>query len=122
MRFRDAHVSGSISVVMPTLLIYEVLNILKNSKVYSEEELIELAKSLNKYGFELWGLSESLKEETVRTALKHDITLYDASYVALAKILNTMLYTADEELISKTAQLSIVKHISNTNISMAEKW
>jgi len=107
---------------MPTLLIYEVLNILKNSKVYSEEELIELAKSLNKYGFELWGLSESLKEETVRTALKHDITLYDASYVALAKILNTMLYTADEELISKTAQLSIVKHISNTNISMAEKW
>jgi len=122
LRFRDAHVSGSISVVMPTLLIYEVLNILKNSKVYSEEELIELAKSLNKYGFELWGLSESLKEETVRTALKHDITLYDASYVALAKILNTMLYTADEELISKTAQLSIVKHISNTNISMAEKW
>ena len=52
MRLCDAHVSGNIKIVVPMLLIYEVLNALKYSKAYSEKELVELAQSLNKYGFE----------------------------------------------------------------------
>lgn len=111
LKLRDAHVSGNIRIIVPTLLIYEVLNVLRHSGVYTEEELIELAQSLNKYGFECCDLSGPLKEEAVRTAFKYNITLYDASYVALAITLNTTLYTADEELISKTAQPEMVKHI-----------
>jgi len=112
LRLRDAHVSGNITIAIPTLLIYEVLNVLRQSKAYSEEELIQLARSLNKYGFECWSMSEPLKEEAVRTAYKYDVTIYDASYIALATILNTTIYTADEELISKTTQLGIVKHVT----------
>lgn len=114
LRLRDAHVSGSISIVVPTLLIYEVLNALGHSGIYSEDELIKLAQSLNRYGFERQGLSGTLKEEAVRTAFKHNMTLYDASYVALAATLNTTLYTADQELIGKTAQLGIVRHIKQS--------
>ena len=56
-------------------------------------------------------MSGPLKEEAVRGAFKCDIILYDASYVALIRTLKVTLYTADEELISKTIQLGVVKHI-----------
>ncbi len=44
-------------------------------------------------------------------SLKHDISVYDAAYVALASYLDTTLYTADLELIQKAPQYS--KHVKN---------
>lgn len=52
LSLRDTHVSGNMSIVAPTLLIYEALNVLKHCGIYSQEELVELALSLDKYGFE----------------------------------------------------------------------
>jgi len=48
--------------------------------------------------------------------MRKGITIYDASYVALALIHNTILYTADEKLIRKTHDLKIVEHIKNFKI------
>jgi len=39
------------------------------------------------------------------------LTIYDASYVALAEERRTILYTADKELIEKI-DLDFVKHVS----------
>jgi len=44
-------------------------------------------------------------------AFKENITLYDASYIALALKFNTLLYTADQELVNKFP--NIAKHIKD---------
>lgn len=111
VKLRDNYVSGRIAISSPDLLEYEVLNALKYSGAYSNQELVEIARSLNKYGFECWRLKGKLKEETVRLAAKYEITIYDASYLALAAITKASFYTADEELLEKVAELKMVKHL-----------
>jgi predicted nucleic acid-binding protein len=85
LKLRDEYVSRRIIIAVPTLFEYEVLNALKYSGTYTEKELVDIARSLNKYGFEWWRLKDQLKNEIIRIASKYDITVYDASYLALAK-------------------------------------
>ena len=111
LQLRNDYVRGLIGLVAPSLLEYEVLNALRYSGVYSVEELEKIGLALNKYGLEAYELSDKVKEETVRLALSKDITIYDASYLALAMHLGTKLYTADNELIEKFPDTAV--HIEN---------
>ena len=109
IKVRNDYVQRKISIAVPSLLIYEVLNALRYSGVYSEEELKEICLALNKYGFEIHDLEGDLKNKVVTIAYKYNITVYDASYIALAMKLKTVLYTADDELLEKFPK--ITRHI-----------
>ncbi len=98
---RDRHISREITISLPGLAPYEILNALKWSRVYDEGELKQIGGSLNKYGFKTYPLIGELKRKTIEIAMRFDTTIYDASYVALASHLDTTLYTADQELIRK---------------------
>ena len=111
LKLRDDYIGGSFQIVVPALLEYEVLNALRYSRVYSQEELKNIGLALNKYGFDTRELEGELKTKTIALALEHNITIYDASYVALAEKLNTRLYTADNELVEKFPRVAI--HIKN---------
>jgi len=99
---RDKHVNGDVRIAVPTILSFEVLNALKYSKLFNKGELTEISYSLARYGFEIHNLRDKFAEKTVEISIEKDITIYDASYVALAIILGTKLYTADKKLIEKT--------------------
>ena len=109
IKVRNDYVQRKISIAVPSLLIYEVLNALRYSDVYSEEELKEICLALNKYGFEIHDIEGDLKSKVVEIAYRHNITVYEASYVALAMKLKTVLYTADDELLEKFPK--IARHI-----------
>jgi len=109
IKVRNDYVQRKISIAVPSLLIYEVLNALRYSGVYSEEELKEICLALNKYGFEIYDIEGDLKSKVVEIAYRHNITVYEASYVALAMKLKTVLYTADDELLEKFPK--ITRHI-----------
>ncbi|MEM2507115.1 MAG: type II toxin-antitoxin system VapC family toxin [Nitrososphaeria archaeon] len=115
LKLRDKYISGSIAITAPALLEYEVLNALKYSGVYSEQELTDVARSLNKYGFEYRKLKDELKDETIKLAAKYNITIYDASYLALSTLMKTTFYTADEELLGKISELKIAKHLKDAS-------
>ena len=110
-KLRDEFINGSVEIISTELMPYEVLNALKYTKLFKTEELIMIAKSLTLYGFRLFSLTGKFAERTVEIAMEKDITIYDASYIALAEELKAKLYTADEKLIKK-ANLDFVKHIS----------
>jgi len=110
-KLRDEFINGRVEIISTELMPYEVLNALKYTKLFKTEELIMIAKSLTLYGFRLFSLTGKFAERTVEIAMEKDITIYDASYVALAEELKAKLYTADEKLIKK-ANLDFVKHIS----------
>ena len=107
IKLRDDYVRGVISIAVPSLLEYEVLNTLKYSGMYTLDELKDIGIALNKYGFEVYELEGKLKESTIEIALEKNVTICDASYVALAKQLNTVLYTADNELIDKFPGIAV---------------
>lgn len=106
---RDSFAKGILSLAVPSLLFYETLNVLRYTGLYTEDELAEVPKALSEYGFEVWAPSGKLLEETASMSLRYDITVYDASYVALAVHLDIPLYSADMELVKK----ELASHITS---------
>ncbi|MFB6352500.1 MAG: type II toxin-antitoxin system VapC family toxin [Halobacteriales archaeon] len=111
---RDDYLEGHHDLVVPALLPLEVTNALKYSQFHDEERLSVAAESLVEYGLELrpFGRSGAVAE----TAVELGITVYDASYLALAAALDCPAYTADErmlEAVSETDDAERVTHIAD---------
>lgn len=110
-QLRDFFVTGKLILSVPTLLFYEALNALWHTGLFREAELTLAARALSKYGFDVWEPKGKVYEQIAMLSLKHDISVYDASYVALALHLKATLYTADSELIQKLPENT--QHINN---------
>ncbi len=110
---KRAYVEGLVDLASPSLLLYEVLNALKYSAAFGEDELKRIARVLEDYQFTLYPLQGELAQKTVEIAMRKGVTIYDASYVALAHMLDTVLYTADEKLIGKIGDPNTVEHIAS---------
>jgi len=113
---RDAYVNGILDLATVSLLPYEVLNALKYSGAFGEDELKDVTQVLNDFQFSMFNLEGELAVRAVEIGMRKGLTIYDASYVALAQVLNTVLYTVDEKLIKKTKNISRVKHIAEFEI------
>ncbi len=109
-QLRDSFVTGKLTISVPSLLFYETLNALWRSGLFREEELTLAARALSKYGFDVWEPKGKIYEQSAMLSSKRDISVYDASYLALALHLKVVLYTADSELIQKFPKNT--KHIS----------
>ncbi|RLI78901.1 PIN domain nuclease [Archaeoglobales archaeon] len=110
-KLREEYINGSIELASPELMPYEVLNALRYTKLFSKDELKLIARSLSLYGFKLYSLRGKLSERTAEIAVEKEITVYDASYIALAESLNSKLYTSDEKLIDRV-NLDFVVHVA----------
>ena len=95
---RDRYINLEIELLAPELLPYEVLNALRYSKLFTLQEMRNIAQAVNLYGFKLYPLTGELAELTVEVAYANGLTIYDASYLALAIKNKTKLYTADKKL------------------------
>ena len=103
LRIRDDYIEGRMTLSAPSLMPFEVMNAVRYArKDIGVERLTQIAKSLSLYGIRLHSLlREEYAEKTINTALNNNISVYDASYVALAEHLQTILYTADSDLINR---------------------
>ena len=92
---------------------FEVLNALRYSQDLGEDELEKVGESLARSQIALYPLLDvNFREPCIRMAFKYGITVYDASYVALARSIDKILYTADERLHSKTSRKENVQLLS----------
>ena len=113
LQLRDEYISGRIRLLTPSLMPFEVLNVLRYSRVYAKEELIGAVRSLELYGIDLWELRNEYGSRVAEVAIELDLSVYDASYVALAEIAKASLVTADEEIVSKAKSLIAVVHVKD---------
>ncbi|MBB5253628.1 type II toxin-antitoxin system VapC family toxin [Sulfurisphaera ohwakuensis] len=109
---KESYVKGLEDLSAPCILPFEVLNGLKYTCGLGEKELEEVGKILSDFQITLYGFEDML-DEIVSLLLRYGITIYDASYIALGKILNDKVYTADEKLIRKVKELPFVVHIKD---------
>jgi predicted nucleic acid-binding protein len=100
-QLRDDYKLRRIDLIAPSLLVYELTNVLRYKKDLEREYIEEAVESI----YEMRILREISKEsmkEAVNLALESDITIYDASYLSFAEIQHhTPLITADLEFYEK---------------------
>lgn len=96
---KEAHVKGDAVLIAPDLLFMEVLNGLRYKK-QSESDITHVNEELWCIEFEIVRLNEHLCIKAIEIALKYNLTLYDALYVAVAQFHGAPLVTADTALYS----------------------
>jgi len=101
LKLRHKYIEGRVGIIAPELVIFEALNALYYKKLFSEDELKEISEALEAYSLTLYPLRGEYADKAVEIAFKNDITIYDASYIALAVIKDARMYTADRKLIRK---------------------
>jgi predicted nucleic acid-binding protein len=100
-KIRNQFIEGQMELISPNLLHYEVLNALKYSKLFSNEELTSAVTSLENYGIIQVPLNGEYAQKVIIMSLENEISIYDAAYIGLAEILNIKIYTADRRLAKK---------------------
>lgn len=102
LRLKADFEDGKVSLLAPKLMLYEVGNAIWKREDVKLEEALELVKLAHEY------LSHILVDPTVedletsmRIAKTFNLTLYDASYAALAVNRRELLVTADDHLYNK---------------------
>lgn len=104
LKVKEDFLNKKVVISAPLFIFYEVNNLLKSackSLRIEEEKATEAYGAFLDLDFVVYS-TKDLLHATLETALKLDISSYDASYVVLAEYLRVPLFTADQKLLSKT--------------------
>ena len=101
--------SGIEKLAVPDLILYELANALRYSRKLNAKDVESALENFTSLGMEIITPNEALLKEAVRLAINHDVTVYDAVYVALAKSLGCELITADKKLQHKLTSLHFIQ-------------
>lgn len=110
LAIKEKFTKNKVSIAIPILLYYEINNLLKTGvKTFriDANDAKEVYNAFLKLNFISYS-SEFLLEKTLETALKFDISSYDASYIALSEYLQVQFFTADKKLLNRAADKLVV--------------
>jgi len=111
-----------IDVLVPSLLFYEVLNVLRYKPDMGEADLEKVARSLDDLQFSVVHPNHEYGMEITWVALRSGITVYDAAYVALARRKSCLLFTADEKLRQRTEEERIIRSLQEYESVRRKNW
>lgn len=100
LKLKDDHLNGKIRICSRELLLYEFASSFKNySKIKLDPKDFAIAvKTLASLKLAVFPLEYSELGDLYVLAKELNISVYDCSYLLLAKKLKTSLYTADKKL------------------------
>ena len=113
LKIREDFYNEVHEIVEPDLLLYEFANVLRYNPVYRGEDIKKAIDSLIETDFNIVLPTLELMKDAVDLAKKHYITVYDAIFVSLAKLIGAIFVTADEKLYKKIKELKFVKFIAD---------
>lgn len=103
----EHHIKRNIVLVVPDLFFYEVINAMR----YKERTHgINLKKALRDlYSFQCYRVAVSLplQEKALELALKYRLTIYDATYLAIAEHYDVPCITEDKKMIASRHRLIV---------------
>jgi predicted nucleic acid-binding protein len=107
----EAHVNGSESLIAPELINYEVGNVLVTKVKLTPHDASELFSHFLDLGIETYSLGADEYRASLDLASRYRLTVYDASYLALASALDVRLVTADKRLATRASSLKLIETI-----------
>jgi predicted nucleic acid-binding protein len=102
LKLRERHHNGTVELVAPTLITYEVANALRYHPDFhlTPSELLRAIAALEKLRL-AHHPSRAVWAKAIELSVTHGITIYDAVYVALAVLYDAQLVTSDRKLYEK---------------------
>lgn len=107
----EKHLSGDDLLVAPELLHYEVGNVLVTKVKLSSQGASDLFDHFLSLEIQTYSLGAEEYRSSLDFAHKYKLTVYDASYLAIALALDIKLVTADRKLATRASPLRIVRRI-----------
>jgi predicted nucleic acid-binding protein len=110
---------GEVEAYAPSLLLYEVSSVMckaLSSGALSKDDAREILNNLKYIGIRLVNFDWDELPEVIELARQSRLTVYDSSYLFLAKKINSFLITADEDLKKKGEKIApviLIRDISN---------
>ena len=101
---------GELKIVVPQIFFFEIANVVKTKARSTSGDVREVIKAIFSLEITSPKTDANLLLKANFYAQKYNLTIYDASYLALAKILGIDLITADEKL-RKKVNLKFVKSL-----------
>lgn len=106
--YLEEHEAGRNPIFAPTLIRYEIINALRYSKKLTKIDLEKIISLLSRVNLSYVAPDDYLLTSSLEISLTADVSLYDASYVALAQRLDCPLITADKKLFNKAKDFTEV--------------
>jgi len=113
LEIRDNFISDQEQITFPDLLILELANLLRFSRIYNQADIIKAVESIENMDIDIVVPTFEVIKDSVRMAVENDLTVYDAVYISLAESLGCDFITADEKLHQKVKKLKFVKLLKN---------
>lgn len=113
LEIRDNFISDQEQITFPDLLILELANLLRFSRIYNQADIIKAVESIENMDIDIVVPTFEVIKDSVRMAVENDLTVYDAVYISLAESLGCDFITADEKLHHKVKKLKFVKLLKN---------
>ena len=114
LEIRERIRMGDEKVVVPDLLLYELANALKYNPSFNTDDVSDALASIFDMDMDIVTPTPEIINSAVTLAFEHEITVYDAFYVALAKETELTFITADGRLCERVRGLDFVKFIGET--------
>jgi predicted nucleic acid-binding protein len=110
LKIRDLSLAGELTLIVPTLWLYEVGNIL--SRRFPEDASDSL-QALLSYGLDEIPWNRAWLDKCFQITERFGVTFYDAAYHSLALRERALFVTADQKYVLKTEALGGVVSLRN---------
>ena len=111
LKIKDDFVEGVHEIAAPDLILYEISNAMRYAG-FAPDIIEEALKSLIELGIDIVVLPKEIISLAVKLSYKYNITVYDATYLALAISIGAHFVTADKKLYKKIEKLKWSRFIS----------
>jgi predicted nucleic acid-binding protein len=112
----EQYLNGEIEIHVPDLLFYELGNTIKQKRDLLQGSAETIMHDVFALGLTVHMLDMTVALKALGTALEHDLTFYDATFIALAQSLHCHLITADRKLHQKLRPRPFVCFLGDVNI------
>lgn len=112
----EQYLSGETEIRIPELLFYELGNTIKHKSHLLDGSEQTILRNIFALGLTVHRLDITLAQEVLRTALAHDLTFYDATFIALAQSVRCNFITADRKLYQKLRARPFVRFLGDVNL------
>jgi predicted nucleic acid-binding protein len=112
LKIKKDFVEGLNEIIVPDLVLYEMANVLRFTDGFNERLIKKSLESFIDLGVDIVIPTIEMISLATKLSYKYKITVYDAIFIALSKIINGIFVTADKKLYEKVKELKFVKFIS----------
>jgi predicted nucleic acid-binding protein len=114
---RDAYLAGEAAISVPSLLVYELTNVLRYKNDLSATQVQEAVRSLFEMELRISPPDEPVMRQAIETSRTCGVTVYDGAFVALAQTTAATFVTADERLARSLAVFPFVHFLGEVQVA-----